>query len=128
MKNQKVKEFVFIDDDPVVLKIYEILIKRSEVTNAYSLFNNPNDALDYLKRYNDSIILFLDINMPQMNAWVFLDHLLEFNKKFDTYIVTSSCSEYDKKVIKGYNNIRGFIEKPFTKEVLESILNTHQLN
>jgi two-component SAPR family response regulator len=128
MKNQKVKEFVCIDDDPLVLKIYEILFKRNEVTKAYSLFNNPNDALDYLKRYNDSIILFLDINMPQMNAWVFLDHLLEFNKKFDIYIVTSSCSEYDKKVIKGYSNIIGFIEKPFTKEVLESILNFHQLN
>jgi two-component SAPR family response regulator len=123
-----VKEFVCIDDDPLVLKIYEILFKRNEVTKAYSLFNNPNDALDYLKRYNDSIILFLDINMPQMNAWVFLDHLLEFNKKFDIYIVTSSCSEYDKKVIKGYSNIIGFIEKPFTKEVLESILNFHQLN
>lgn len=122
-----IKEILFVDDDPVVLKIYEILIKRLETSIHYSSFMNPIDALDYLKRFDDGVLIFLDINMPQMNAWQFLDDIRSHDKSFVTFLVTSSCSQWDINASSNFPCVVDIIEKPFTKELLLDIVNRFEI-
>lgn len=115
---------IIIDDDKVICMLINRLLDKSKLSKA-KVFNHASDALDLLIE-NDSkqqnYLIFLDINMPAMNGWEFLDALKEnvLNSNIYVSIITSSISEADKKKAESYTYIFNYLIKPVKLSDIES--------
>lgn len=89
--------------------------------------HNVYDFTDPVKAFEevDTIapdIIFLDLNMPELDGWGFLDKMREQMIGYKVYILTSSTSELDRQRSKEYANVEGFLVKPIEEDVLTKIL------
>lgn len=120
-------KILIIDDDDIVLMIERKLLERSGFTNEIFPFKKGEFALEYLMTGlpNQNYLILLDINMPGMNGWQFLEKLQELKVAPRAYVimVTSSIDGYDREVADKYSNVIGFIEKPITQVNCEKIKN-----
>lgn len=103
------------------------VIGKYKVLVNISSYLNGKEALEFLKKnYNDTyfFIVLLDVNMPVMNGWEFLDELVNFyfSNQIKIYIVSSSTDEVDIQKAETYNNVVKFISKPIGKEDYEFLL------
>lgn len=120
------KQLLIIDDDAVsVLILKKMLINAGFLDNPM-IFKNGNEAINFLNSNYKSIekyFIFLDINMPIMNGWEFLEEIEpKINtENFSVYLLTSSTSEQDIIKSKNYKSIKKFISKPVAKEILSEI-------
>ena len=119
----KKKNIWVVDDDNIYQIIIKKLIERSEMFSEISSFKNGKDAIDELYKSTENNggipdIILLDINMPIMDGWEFMDELGVLKPKFNTeimvYIVSSSIAIEDKNKSKNYENILGYLSKPVT--------------
>ena len=101
----KKKKIWVIDDDNIYQIIVKKIMERSEMFSEISSFKNGKDAIDELYNSSENIdaipdIILLDINMPIMDGWEFMDELGVIKPKFNAdivvYIVSSSISIEDK--------------------------------
>lgn len=111
------KKVLIVDDDPVILMIHRLKIMRSGVDAAPLEFLNGQTALDYIKDQNyekNFFIVLLDINMPVMNGWEFLDSIqnMDLKCKMKVAMVTSSVDRADKEKAKMYREVFSYITKP----------------
>ena len=67
---------------------------------------------------NQSVVIFLDLNMPVLNGWEFLDKYVElFHERNDKIIILSSSIDFlDRQKAKLYELVSGFLEKPLTMD------------
>lgn len=120
------KQLLIIDDDAVsVLILKKMLINAGFLDNPM-IFKNGNEAINFLNSNYKSIekyFIFLDINMPIMNGWEFLEEIEPKvnTENFSVYLLTSSTSEQDIIKSKNYKSIKKFISKPVAKEILNEI-------
>jgi len=127
---EKLKFFVMVEDDPVTNIFHEIILKEADVCEEYRFYESPVEALEFFRKEVKSgnvivpSILFLDINMPEISGWEFLDELL--NLKIDdvpvVIMLTTSLSSSDKEKAKGYDVIEDFCNKPLTVEFLKDLV------
>ena len=119
----KKKNIWVVDDDNIYQIIIKKLIERSEMFSEISSFKNGKDAIDELYNNTKNIggipdIILLDINMPIMDGWEFMDELgvikPKINAEIMVYIVSSSIAIEDKNKSKNYENILGYLSKPVT--------------
>ncbi len=115
---------IIIDDDPISNLLTEEKIKTVHNKECIHSFVNPEFGLERIntllsKNINESIILLLDINMPNINGWDALDKLKAMFEDLNTksvriYMLSSSIDMNDK--IKAYNNplVSGYFEKPLS--------------
>lgn len=116
MKPIQPKVFI-IDDDPGVIFLHEIIVKESKLNLTPESFKDAREALEYLislDKPESRLLLFLDINMPKMSGWEFLDALIEKVKIADIKVVmvTSSLSKSDRDKSSKYPIVIDFWEKP----------------
>lgn len=125
-----------IDDDPIQLRIAELLFKKSD-TFASTSYLNADMALDYLEKnqHNPSSlpdVIFIDLNMPKLDGWGFLNMfgklLPGMCKAISVFIVTSSIDSRDHKRSNEYEFVDGIITKPITSEKLYAIVNHVDMN
>ena len=118
---KKIQTILIIDDDPMQLMLNQKIFKKLNSDIEAFAFDNPKDAFTSIKtQYPD--LIFLDLNMPEMNGWDFLDAMNEKKWIIDVYILTSSVDPYDKKKAETYENIKGFLSKPLTLNLLDKII------
>lgn len=123
-----------IDDDAIYQIIINKIIQRSQMFSTVTSFKNGKEALDALQNIvknittdNESLpdIILLDINMPIMDGWEFMEKMglikSKFIKNIIIYIVSSSIAAEDKNKSKTYSGILGYLSKPFTVNDLELI-------
>jgi CheY-like chemotaxis protein len=119
-----------IDDDFIYQTIIHKLIQKSGVFSAHSSFMNGKEAINTLKNTlgeNDFLpdIILLDINMPVMDGWEFMEEIKmiksKISKKIIIYIVSSSIALEDKNKSKTFPDIFGYIPKPISVADLLSI-------
>ena len=120
-----------IDDDEIFTYIIKKIIEESEISEQITIFNNGRDAINYLTEAaeEESLlpkVIFLDLNMPLLDGWGFLDEYIRLKpkmcKKINLYVITSSVSTYDHEKSKEYSDITDFIVKPLAKEKFISIV------
>lgn len=119
---------VLIDDDPICHLISEKMIKRYS-SHHIEAFTSANQALQQLQWRADHApaelpdVILLDLDMPQMNGWEFLEEFqkLPSHSKIDVVILTSSVHRSDKARAMSYSVVRDFISKPITEDVVKMI-------
>lgn len=125
-----------MDDDPLCLLLAELTIKESNFTNevflaesglaAISLLNDhfSKDA-DELASGEASTLIFLDINMPVMNGWEFMNTFEnDFPHLFGQVriiILSSSIDTADLIRSRQYKSVSDYIAKPLTVDILNKL-------
>src|SRR5688500_1879330 len=125
MKSKENKFVLLIDDDPVTNVINTRLIQKY-FTFKVNVFTDPTEALGRLKYWANlesqefPDIIFLDINMPDVDGWDFLEAFQNFppeiQQRCQVIILTSSIDFSDIKKSKTYSSVKDFISKPLTPE------------
>ncbi len=122
--------FMLVDDNSVNNMLCGIFINEAVNEPVIKDFTVPEKGLDYiLQEYPDNkipTILFLDINMPTMSGWEFLEKFESFDEKirdqFRIYIMSSSIHPGDRKKANDNKNVVDYIEKPLSEAAVLSIL------
>jgi len=124
---------MLVDDNSHDNFFHERVIKKSNAADVIVAKQTGIEALEYLKENeNDEKLhpdlIFLDINMPGMNGWEFLEEYNKLDEKAKSKVVvimlTTSDNPDDKTKSKMLNIASDFRTKPLTEEMLEEILNT----
>ncbi|TDD74393.1 response regulator [Flavobacterium caseinilyticum] len=117
------KAIWIVDDDAIYQIIVNKIIQKSDMFSVISTFKNGKEAIDDLHTSLENNadlpdIILLDINMPIMDGWEFMEEMglikPKFPKEIVVYIVSSSIAVEDKNKSKSYQNILGYLSKPVT--------------
>ncbi|EPR69362.1 response regulator [Cyclobacterium qasimii] len=117
-------KIVLIDDDPISIFVTEKLISRN-VLEPFKVFSFSSAAAalkDIYKIRPD--YLFLDINMPEMNGWDFLETFKPIKKDPEIYILSSSIDELDITKAGQYKKVKNYLTKPLIKQYIKLIFSS----
>lgn len=124
------RRYLIVDDDRANNMLCQIILRKMFQGAEVTSFEEPRAALEYIQNnYSDSTgkktVLFLDINMPDITGWEFLDIFKNFDKKvrkqFVIYMLSSSVDYKDKKMAKENSLVEGYIEKPLTRDKVNKL-------
>jgi len=129
---RKVKSVCIIDDDLIYQFLAKEEIEYTNMVNKIMFFNNGEKALQFIENTlnNDEMdllpdIIFLDINMPVMDGWEFLEAYAQIKpkieKKIVIYMVSSSIDIRDLDRAKSISEVSDYIIKPISGSQLKSI-------
>lgn len=121
--NSMTTKIIQIDDDFINNMANERLMRKMGVPFELKDFLDPTEALDFLTSTDEDYdLILLDINMPRLNGWEFLDRYEQFPKKFPIIMVTFSLDPNDQKRALSYPSLTGFYVKPLTRESIYEII------
>lgn len=125
--NNSIKHFIIIDDDSVNNMICKMVINAALPSASVRTYTHAKEALmgvkaDFTSPQKEKVIVFLDINMPEMSGWDFLQALEEnehlIHEGFMIFMASSSVNPEDKQRANSNPHVIDFIEKPLTKEIV----------
>ncbi|MCA6421986.1 MAG: response regulator [Flavobacterium sp.] len=129
-----------VDDDPITLMLFKKVIERTEFSKEIHTANNGEEAIQYFdelakkRKVNLNIsypkLTFLDLNMPIMNGWEFLEIYAQkgypnlFNEsKF--IVLSSTIDPQDVNKTKIYSVVVDFLSKPISIEMIKNLKETY---
>lgn len=130
------KHIVFlIDDDNIYQYTARVILESTGLAKEIQSFYNGNDAINYFsdpKNFaSDTLpdVIFLDINMPIMDGWEFLEEYNKFQgnlpKPIAIYMVSSSVNSSDMQRSRSYKAVSDYLVKPVSRskyqELMESL-------
>lgn len=125
--NKTLTSILLIDDNPDDNFIHERAIRKINSASVVTTKESGEEALAHLTSmtsYHADLIL-LDINMPEMNGWEFLERYSKLDKELQCQsiivMLTTSHNEDDLAKSKTFSNVTDFITKPLTKEKMAII-------
>lgn len=112
---------VLIDDDPISTFITEKLIfKNIKIPFNLFKFESAKEALDEIDCIQPNY-LFLDLNMPEMSGWDFLEKYNYQKNNPEIYILTSSVDERDIRRAGRYSQVKKYLSKPLINQSIKNI-------
>lgn len=116
---------MLVDDDHLTNQFNSIVIKKQIPDVEVMTFTMASSALDYLRFSENRMpaIIFLDLNMPGMNGWDFMQEFETLNLDIEVVVLTSSQDSEDRDRSKAYGHISGFESKPLSQDRFKSIMN-----
>lgn len=119
-------EAFIVDDDELTVFLHEVFVKESNFHQNPHTFYHGRSTLDYLLSHfnpKKKYCIFLDLNMPIMDGWDFLDAVRkeEVADNIMVVVLTSSINEVDRKKAEKYSQVIDYMEKPLTEGKLESL-------
>ncbi|SHO62694.1 response regulator [Algoriphagus zhangzhouensis] len=109
-----------VDDDPINNLINKRLLGKVGIAENIYEFLEGSEALKNLELAltPHEVLIFLDINMPVMNGWEFLDAYMEkYPERKDKIVILSSSIDFqDRQKALEYEVVLGFLEKPLTMD------------
>lgn len=130
---QKVELACIIDDDKIYVNLVKKIIEIKKLSENLLIYKNGKEALDYFKSIMENAtdenklpdIIFLDLNMPVMDGWEFLNEFIKIknnlNKKITLYVVSSSIDPRDLERAKSFNLVTDYLIKPIELKKFEKI-------
>lgn len=137
------KKVFCIDDDPIALILCEMVIKKAEFAQEVITAKNGKEGIMWFSEYfsknkkqsrpDPPQLILLDLNMPVMNGWDFLeDYLMKYADRIPetkVVIISSTVNPEDFLRANRYDIVIDFINKPLTTEGLEGLMeNEHMVS
>lgn len=116
---------MLVDDESISNFILQRMIMLVYPQVQVHPFTSPQKALEQIAAFEPDL-LFLDINMPGMNGWAFLEKMKELGYQFPVYVLTSSTRPDDERDSKLYPQVQSIHIKPMDPEALKKLLD-HKL-
>lgn len=124
---------LLIDDDKITNFLNQRIISNMQIEVDIHIKENAIDALAFINSSSDNSLkpdlIFLDINMPGMSGWDFLEEykLLADRKKAKIIVImlTTSLNIDDEKRAEKYDDVKIFMKKPLTREKLEETISNY---
>lgn len=135
----RLQEVFLVDDDAIVRMVATKILKSIDFSNTISSFENGELAIKEITgRFarsessgDEKVLLLLDINMPVLDAWGFLDEFTklrpDIKKHFLIAIITSSIDTNDRIKAFSYPEVLDYITKPLSVKYLTDFLTRHGL-
>ena len=119
---------ILVEDNDIDLFVQKRFIEINHFANRIITFNSPIRAVSALMDAEEpdiSKLIFLDLNMPEMNGFDFLENFKRFPQavkdKTKVVVVTSSDSQADKERALSYESVTHFMPKPLSNKELDNI-------
>jgi CheY-like chemotaxis protein len=121
----------FIDDDEVYQYTITRSVKAHQLAKKILVFSDGEEAMWFLvdniaNNENLPDVIFLDLNMPIMDGWQFLEEYVklkpQISKPITIYVITSSVDPVDHEQAKKISEISDYIVKPIKPEMLKEII------
>ena len=131
---KKINSILLIDDNDADNFYNNLIIKKLDCSIKVTTLISGQAALDFFQsKFDDEHpqpdLVFLDINMPAMNGWEFLDHYLQLNDREKTEVIivmlSASLNPDDREMAETYSCINGFINKPLSEKSLKSTIDKY---
>ncbi len=128
---------MLIDDDDATNFIHQIIIKKSNIAEQIVTTLNGKQALEFLTKNGEDAntehtipsLIFLDINMPVMDGWGFIEAYKELSESIRKQVVivmlTTSYDPDDKKRALQIPEISEFEKKPLTFDIINRLMEKH---
>ncbi|MEO5893245.1 MAG: response regulator [Ferruginibacter sp.] len=121
-----VRKYIIVDDDPFNNILCKMMLKDTLGELDIKTFTAPEDGLAFIQNeYTHTLgptILFLDINMPTLTGWEFMEVYEKFGpaitEQISVYILSSSVDDRDSDKADANNYIKGFISKPLSHDII----------
>lgn len=123
---------VLIDDDAITNIVNRKIINFNFPTVRVSTYTDATRALNQLQQWAETNVkelpdfIFLDINMPVMDGWEFLDEFATLpptaQQKTKVVMLTSSIDIHDITKAKTYKLVTDFLSKPLDKDYLKTLM------
>jgi two-component system, chemotaxis family, chemotaxis protein CheY len=133
MTQQKLNIFL-VDDDHIYQFTAKKTLEAMGVSQEVSIFMDGEAAMQYIKSHLKDVdllpdVIFLDINMPVMDGWQFVEEFqkLDLAKKVALFMVSSSVDEADLNKSRQYPIIKEYIIKPVGRPRFEQLLFSHKI-
>ncbi|AUP79745.1 response regulator [Flavivirga eckloniae] len=134
MSNKLIELACIIDDDDIYINLIKRVIETKKLCENLIVFKNGKQSIDYFQALLENLdrdkipdIILIDLNMPIMDGWEFIEQFTKiknkFNKLITLYIVSSSINPADIDRAKSLNSIEGYLVKPIVINKLERIFN-----
>ena len=137
-----INKVLCIDDDQITLVLCDMVIKKAGFAKEVITANNGKEGISWFSNYfsknnntadkQPPAVIFLDLNMPVMNGWDFLeDYLMKYADRLPetkVVIVSSTVNPEDFSRANRYEIVVDFINKPLTTEGLEDLKENEQLS
>lgn len=106
-------DLLLVEDDEVDIMSIEKSIKNASFIDKMHIAKNGLEGLEALKKITSPVIVLLDLKMPVMNGFEFLEELRKNEKLKNTPVIVLTSSELDIDIEKAYSyNVAGYITKP----------------
>lgn len=122
-----------IDDDPITLMLCKKAMQRVDFAHEITTLQSGEEAISFFETNSNSPensaipnLIFLDLNMPLMSGWEFLDIYLNrgYHKIFtktNIIVLSSTIDPKDIEKSKSYPMVVNFLSKPISKEILQEL-------
>lgn len=120
-----------VDDESLQYLTLKYMIGGLKIKVNLLHFADGKEALEYLERYNNDPeflpdYVFLDLNMPRINGWEFLETFAGISsllvKNISVYVISSSIDERDRERADEHPNVKAYLVKPLLQSDIQSIL------
>jgi len=120
--------FLLVEDDSISSMMTTMAIEAAVPNADVKVINDPVEALDYVRNDDtpDVAVMLLDINMPKMSGWQFLDEFQKLDvatrSRYRIYMLTSSADSKDREKAAKFPFIRGYFLKPLNASDFQKAL------
>lgn len=126
-------ECAIVDDNRFDRLICDRIVKRVAPTLKINEFKSGREILDYLSSASFSankILIFLDINMPEMNGYEFLDEISKeqyahLQERISITIITSSTRKDDRTQTTQHDLVTNYLQKPIMVDHLKKVIHSN---
>ncbi|MCB0430696.1 MAG: response regulator [Flavobacteriales bacterium] len=132
--SSRINCILLVDDDEPTNMFHRIVLENTGVSKVIKVAETGFQALRLLQdpqdiTCQDPDIIFLDLNMPGMNGWEFIDNYrklrIQGTAPSKIFILTTSSDDDDIKRAEGIKEIQGFRSKPLTEEMIQEIIDQY---
>lgn len=125
-------DVLLVDDDAILLMMLQKMVNKTGFHPSPGKYLNGKLAFDHIISNDNeetNFIVLLDLNMPVMNGWEFLEKLATSELKSNIYviIVTSSVDRRDRDKADLFKSVVHFMEKPVTETKIKALMQLSEI-